>query len=111
MTGRGCGSVALFAVAALATYLSFVFTFEMETLDGLRENRADVAYFFLRAAAVATAAAMVVAGRRSRLAVLATACLAVSLVWRLNTLAPALHCGDSNSVARNADGTYNCFER
>jgi hypothetical protein len=111
MTGRGCGAVLLFAVAALLTWLSFVWTFEMETFPGLRDNTAPFAVFSVVLASGATAGALAAAGHRSRIALVATACVVVALGWRLWTVAPAMHCSDFNSVARNDDGSYDCFDR
>ncbi|ATW48443.1 hypothetical protein [Streptomyces peucetius] len=110
MTGRGCGSAALFAVAAFLAWYSFGITVEMETIPGFRPNRAGFAIFLVLAAAGAALAALTLAGRRSRLALTATACVAAALVWRVHTIAPALHCWDHNTVGRNEDGSFDCHD-
>ncbi|MGW7285690.1 hypothetical protein ACWGH4_09375 [Streptomyces sp. NPDC054847] len=110
MTVRGCGSAALFALAALLAWFSFGVTVEMETFAGLRPNDAGVALFFAVLAAGAALGGLGLAGRRSVLALVATVCLAAALLWRLHTITPALHCWDHNTVGRNDDGSYDCFD-
>ncbi|GGT17893.1 hypothetical protein GCM10010271_21160 [Streptomyces kurssanovii] len=110
MTLRGCGSAALFAFAALLAWFSFGVTVEMETFAGLRPNDAGIALLFAVLAAGAALWGLRLAGRRSVLALGATVCLAAALVWRLHTIAPALHCWDHNTVGRDADGSYDCFD-
>ncbi|MEU0082869.1 hypothetical protein [Streptomyces sp. NPDC006274] len=111
MSVRGCGSAALFAAAALLAWLSFGVTVETETFAGLRPNDAGLALFFAALAAGAALRGLRLAGRRSVLALAATACLAAALLWRLHTIAPALHCWDHNTVGRDDDGSYDCFDR
>ncbi|MGI5399026.1 hypothetical protein ACQEVG_06120 [Streptomyces sp. CA-135486] len=111
MSGRGCGGAVLFTVAALFAYASIMSTIEMETFPGLRDNDAGLALFFVVLAAGAAVAGLFFAGRRSRAALVATACVAVALTWRAYTVAPAMHCWDHNSVGRNDDGSYDCYDR
>jgi hypothetical protein len=110
MTLRGCGGAALFVSAAFLAWLSFGVTVEMETFVGLRPNDAGFALFFAVLAAGAALWGLRLAGRRSVLALAATVCLAAALAWRLHTIAPALHCWDHNTVGRNDDGSYDCFD-
>ncbi|MFF3684611.1 hypothetical protein OHS70_25280 [Streptomyces sp. NBC_00390] len=110
MTARGCGAAALFALAALLAYVSFGATVEMETFPGFRPNHAGFAVFSVVLAVLSAWGGLAVAGRRSRLALAATVCVAAALTWRMYTLAPALHCWEHNTVGRNDDGSYDCFD-
>ncbi|MCX4822949.1 hypothetical protein OG883_24270 [Streptomyces sp. NBC_01142] len=111
MTARGCGGAVLFACGALLAVLSFMFTIEMETFVGLRDNLAGFAVFFGVLAAGFTAGGYALFGRRSRGALVVALCIGAALAWRAYTVAPMLHCSDYNSVGRNDDGSYDCYDR
>ncbi|MEV6396708.1 hypothetical protein AB0M39_18300 [Streptomyces sp. NPDC051907] len=111
MKARGCGGAALVVCAALLALLSLVFTLEMETMVGLRDNTAGIAAFFALLATGCTVGAVATFGWRSKGALVVGLCLGAVLVWRWYTLAPMMHCSDYNSVGRNDDGTYDCYDR
>lgn len=110
MTVRGCCSAALFGVALLFVLLSFAFTIEMEDFPGLRPNESDLALYCAVVSAGAALGAMTVAVRRSVPVLAAAVFLAAALTWRMYHLAPALDCWGHNTVGRNADGSYDCFD-
>ncbi|MFJ8647312.1 hypothetical protein ACIRNI_14460 [Streptomyces sp. NPDC093546] len=103
-------AVALFLFALLVMAFSFAGTIEMESFPGLRENLTIPVIAVGVFAVVVAAAGLVLAGVRSRLAQAATACVVLLLAWRVYTLGPVLHCWDHNSVGRDDDGTYRCYD-
>ncbi|MEU1892484.1 hypothetical protein [Streptomyces pristinaespiralis] len=110
MTARGCGSAALFGVAFLLVGISFAFTVEMEDFPGLRPNESDLALYCAASSAGAGLGALLLGGRRSLPVLAVTALLAATLAWRIHALAPALDCWGHDTVGRNADGSYDCFD-
>ncbi|TPQ15852.1 hypothetical protein [Streptomyces sporangiiformans] len=108
---RGCTAAVVFACAALIVLFGFLGTTEMESFPGLRENRAPVIVGMLVFAALLTAGALALAGRRSYVGWAAVAALGVLMALRMWTLAPMLHCWTYDSVGRNDDGSYRCVNR
>ncbi|NBE53503.1 hypothetical protein [Streptomyces boluensis] len=93
-------------------WVSVGFTIEMETFVGLRENRAPIAVFLLVIAALcALAGAMLSARRIPRTTAVLTLCVVALLTWRTVVLAPMLPCWSHESVGRNEDGSYDCYDR
>lgn len=108
---RGCAGALFFAGAFFLILVSFSFTVEMETYPGLRDNLAPAAVWACGIAVVLAVGALAATGWRS-VGGLVTALVVVLLVaLRMYTVAPMLHCWSYDSVGRDSDGTYGCYNR
>lgn len=108
----------LLPFAALLLGFSFMVTTEAESPEsfpGLRDNTGDVALLGLLFSAAATVLALVLVRRARRrflvpMAVLCALLMAVS-AYRAFNLWPMLDCAGHSAVARQADGSYRCYDR
>lgn len=119
---RGCVTVGLIVglvpLGGLLLLLSFVITVEVdspETFAGWRDNFSGLALYPLVlsvAALLGALAATLWAPWRVRPFVgLVCGLLLVAACYRAYTLAPMLKCWGYNSIAREADGSYECADR
>ncbi|MCZ2523582.1 hypothetical protein [Streptomyces sp. HB2AG] len=114
----GCLSGVLVLLAGLLIALSFGSTVEIESPEqfaGLRDNDSGVALAVLVLGVVALLGGLAVAVRTSRvlLAVVGAVCgvLIVAAGYRGYTLSPMLKCWEHDTIARNANGSYTCYDR
>ncbi|MFD9005560.1 hypothetical protein ACFV0T_32215 [Streptomyces sp. NPDC059582] len=119
---RGCVTVGLIAglvpLGGLLLLLSFIATVEIDSPDafaGWRDNLSSLALFPL-ALSVATllgalAATLRVSRRVRPLVGVVCGLLLVAACYRAYTIAPMLKCWGHNSIARQADGSYDCADR
>ncbi|WP_432137512.1 MULTISPECIES: hypothetical protein [unclassified Streptomyces] len=108
---RGCLAVVSLLFAVCLALFSHAGTIEMETFPGLRENRAPVVVWMLVLAAPAGVAGLACAGWRSTAGRIGMVLLVVIVALRMWTLAPMLHCWSYDSVGREDDGSYSCYNR
>lgn len=119
---RGCVTVGLIVglvpLGGLLLLLSFVITMEMDSPDtfaGWRDNLSGLALYPLVLSVAALLGALAAtwwAPRRVRPFVgLVCGLLLVAACYRAYTLAPMLKCQGHNSIARQADGSYECADR
>lgn len=119
---RGCVAVGLIMglvpLGGLLLLFSFVATMEVDSPDafaGWRDNLSGLALFPLALSVTALLGALAAtlwASRRVRPFVgLVCGLLLVAACYRAYTLAPMLKCWSHNSIAREADGSYNCADR
>jgi hypothetical protein len=108
---RGCAAAAVFAFTGVVVLLCFGGTIEMESFPGLRENMAPVVVYMLVFAALLAVGGVALAGLRSYAGWAAVAALGALMALRMWTLTPMLHCWSYDSVGRNDDGSYSCYNR
>ncbi|MFM9369639.1 hypothetical protein [Streptomyces sp. Da 82-17] len=102
----------LLVLGLFLTVFSLGFTVEMESFPGLRDNVAPIAVFAVAVAVLCGLAGVLLCARRlPRTAVVLGLCLLAGAVWRVYALAPMLPCWSHDTVARNENGTYTCYDR
>ncbi|MFI2432063.1 hypothetical protein [Streptomyces sp. NPDC018693] len=108
---RGCCAVVFLLFAVFMALFSFAGTVEMETFPGLRENRAPLVVYLLVFAVLVGIAGLACAGWRNRGGWFALAILGALIAVRMWTLTPMLHCWSYDTVGREDDGSYTCYNR
>ncbi|NGN68469.1 hypothetical protein G5C51_31800 [Streptomyces sp. A7024] len=115
--GRLAGAGLCLLLAAMLLVLSQSLAIEAENPDefpGIRDNNAVFVLAAVGLAVLGIGGAVFITRRAGRTALTVVAVLAAVLVvvgaYRIYTLAPMLECS-TNSVAREADGSYTCYDR
>ncbi|MDI3406335.1 hypothetical protein [Streptomyces cavernicola] len=102
----------LLVLGLFLTVFSLGFTVEMESFPGLRDNVAPIAVVVVLIGGLCgLAGAMLCARSTPRTAAVLGLCLLAAVGWRTYALAPMLPCWSHESVARNEDGSYTCYDR